>query len=89
MTDIEARLTSLEERVEFLEGGRSGRKPRPVVVSEKGVCGLDPSRDSASCPEASIYRRQRGCLGTACRRKYDEYYANYRAKDDSADERRT
>jgi hypothetical protein len=78
MASVEARLTRLEEQVETLMAGRPGRRPLPVTVSEEGVCGVDPDSDSASCPHASLYRRQKGCLGTACQRKTDEYYAEYR-----------
>jgi len=78
MTDIETRLASLEARVETLEGGRSGRRAKPILVSIEGVCGVDPLGDSATCTDASLYRRQKGCKGTACKQKSSEYYANYR-----------
>jgi hypothetical protein len=79
MASVEARLTKLEEQVETLMAGRPGRRPLPVIVSEEGVCGVNPDSDSASCPHASVYRRQKGCLGTACQAKTEEYYAEYRA----------
>jgi hypothetical protein len=79
MTDIETRLASLEARVETLEGGRSGRKPLPILFSNEGVCGAEPDIDSSKCPHASLYRRQKGCLGTACKREASEYYSKYRA----------
>ena len=76
--DVEARLISLEERVAHLEMERPGRRRKPIVVSEEGVCGLVPERDSASCHEATVYRRQQGCRGTACELKAKQYYAAYR-----------
>ncbi len=72
---VVARLTALEERVESLEGERPGRKKLPIVVSQEGVCGVDPGIDSASCPFASLYRRQKGCKGTACVTKSRAYHA--------------
>ena len=76
------RMQRLEERVEALEKGRSGRKGKPILVSVEGYCGVDPERDSTTCPDASIYRRQKGCLGTACKQKSAEYYAGYRERDE-------
>lgn len=78
-TDLETRIATLEAKVEALEGGRSGRRPLPIIVSIDGVCGADPSIDSSTCPHASLYRRQKGCKGEACKRESSEYYANYRA----------
>lgn len=75
-----ARLSALEERVESLEGERPGRKKLPIVVSQEGVCGVDPGTDSASCPFASLYRRQKGCKGTACVVKSREYHANRKSR---------
>jgi hypothetical protein len=72
------RITSLEKRVEALEKSRSGRRGKPIVVTERGVCGIDPDRDSATCPDASLYRRNQGCMGTACRAKASKYYAERR-----------
>lgn len=66
---------ALEQRVELLERSRPGRKAKPIVVSERGVCGVDPDRDSSDCPDASLYRRNKGCLGTSCQRISDAYYA--------------
>jgi hypothetical protein len=80
MASVESRLTRLEEQMATVMAGRPGRRPLPVTVSEEGVCGVDPDSDSASCPHASLYRRQKGCLGTACQAKTDEYYANYRSQ---------
>lgn len=76
--NITLRVKKLEQRVEALEKGRSGRRGKPILVSEEAVCGVDPERDSTTCPDASIYRRQKGCLGTACKQKSAEYYAEYR-----------
>jgi len=78
--NLTLRVAQLEERVEALEKGRSGRRGKPILVSVEGYCGVDPERDSTTCPDASIYRRQKGCLGTACRQKSAEYYAEYREK---------
>lgn len=75
---LRAELTAVKQRVEALEAKRSGRKRVPIVVSELGVCGIDPERDAASCPDASIYRRQQGCKGTACMNITSAYWANYR-----------
>lgn len=80
MTDVETRLATLEAKVEALEGGRSGRKAMPIIVSAAGICGVDPSIDSSTCPHASLYRRQKGCQGAACAQKSSEYYAAYRAE---------
>jgi hypothetical protein len=74
------RIVSLEKRVEALEKERSGRKPKPVIAVERGVCGIDPDRDSATCPDASLYRRNQGCLGTACLAKASKYYSERRTK---------
>lgn len=79
-TNIEERLEALEKRVAFLEKERPGRKMRPNIVSQPGVCGLDPSCDSKSCESASIYRYQQGCQGDKCVKINRDYYANYKAK---------
>lgn len=76
---LERSYQNLAERVETLEGGRPGRKPLPILVSIEGVCGIDPARDSETCPDATLYRRQKGCKGTACLEKASEYYSEYRA----------
>jgi hypothetical protein len=80
---------SLEEQVEYLmlqvglltarlnqmENKRKGGRPsKKLLVKAEGVCGLDPERDSASCPDASLYRRRQGCGGEACRRISADYY---------------
>jgi hypothetical protein len=80
--DLETRLATLEARVDYLEKGRSGRKPKPILLSAEGFCGVEPASDSAVCPHASLYRRQQGCQGVACTQKSSEYYANYRAQRD-------
>lgn len=77
-TDIETRLVTLEAKVESLEKGRSGRRALPVIVSVDGICGVDPTQDSAICPHSSLYRRQKGCLGDACKAKASTYYSDYR-----------
>jgi hypothetical protein len=75
----EAAFTQLEKRVEALEKTRSGRKGRPILISAEGVCGLDPDRDSVTCPDATLYRRNQGCMGTACMAKASKYYSDRRA----------
>lgn len=79
-TTLEERVGALERRVEFLEKERPGRKMRPNITSQTGVCGLEPGRDSATCADASIYRYQQGCLGEKCVKINREYYAEYREK---------
>jgi len=74
----EARLARIEARLDALEGQRPGRKAKPVIVSEEGVCGIDPDRNSAVCKDASLWRRQKGCQGTACVRVASEYYGERR-----------
>ena len=77
--DVESRLTNLELRVTELEKRKKGgRKAKPIHVSMKGVCGIDPDRDSSICPDANVGRRQQGCQGTACVLASSEYYATYR-----------
>lgn len=78
-TDTNQRITALEQRVEALEKGRSGRRGKPILVSIEGVCGVEPSRESSTCPDASLYRRQKGCQGVACVQKSSEYYSGYRS----------
>jgi hypothetical protein len=78
---LEDRITSLEQTIAHLLTERPGRKPKPVLVSELGVCGLDPDCDSAECTSSSLYRRQKGCLGDACRTKSATYYQHYRANE--------
>ena len=75
---MESRVASLEGRVAALEGERPGRKALPIVVSERGVCGVDPESDSTTCPHASLYRRRKGCLGVGCTEKSSAYYEDYR-----------
>lgn len=70
----EARVLALEKRVAALESERPGRKARPILVSAEGVCGVDPDSDSEVCPFASLYRRNKGCQGTACKRLASAYY---------------
>jgi hypothetical protein len=80
--DLETRIATLEAKVEYLEKGRSGRKPKPILCSVEGICGVDPTIDSSTCPDASLYRRQQGCQGAACTQKSSEYYSAYRAQRD-------
>lgn len=77
---LESRVHSLEDRVAALEGERPGRKALPILVSEQGVCGVDPESDSTTCPHASLYRRRKGCLGAGCMQKSSEYYEGYRGR---------
>jgi hypothetical protein len=76
--NIEVRVAKLEKTVEAIQKGRSGRRGKPILVSIEHVCGVDPKRDSAKCPDASLYRRQKGCLGDACIKKSSQYYSEYR-----------
>lgn len=77
---LETRVSTLEERLEAMEKARPGRKRKPIVAKEDGVCGIDPSRDSATCKDANVYRHQQGCRGTACCEANTSYYVQYRAK---------
>lgn len=52
----------------------------PILVSEMGVCGVDPESNSITCPHASLYRRRKGCLGVGCTTKATEYYDDYRSR---------
>lgn len=74
-----ARVVALEQQVASLMGGRPGRKALPIVVTEEGVCGIDPDSDSTVCPHASLYRHQKGCEGSACVLKSSTYYKDYKA----------
>jgi len=79
ITELRTGLANLAARVELLEAERPGRKKLPIVVKEDGVCGVEPSmEDSATCPHASLYRRQQGCGGHACKNISSEYYKNRR-----------
>jgi hypothetical protein len=77
-------LTGLLQRVESLEKERPGRRMRPLLASDPGVCGLDPENSSDTCEGASIYRYQQGCRGDACVKVNREYYAEYRRKNRAA-----
>jgi hypothetical protein len=68
---LEARIATLERLQEPRRGGRPGKK---LVVQAEGVCGLDPDRDSSTCPDASLYRRRQGCQGIACALASSTYY---------------
>ena len=76
---VEIRLTALEEQVQLLLKGRPGRHLKPIVVHEAHVCGVDPSRDSTICEDASLWRRSKGCEGDACKAISSQYYKDYRA----------
>lgn len=78
LATLSLRISELEVR--FAKSRPSGRKAKPVLQREPGVCGLDPSCDSATCDAANVYRYQQGCLGTACVEKNREYYAEYRER---------
>jgi hypothetical protein len=78
--EIEDRLSRIEARLTSLEGARPGRKAKPIVRSEEGVCGVEPGTDSSICPFASLYRRQEGCKGVACMAKSSKYYADRRGR---------
>lgn len=85
MTDVdnltlEQRVAGLEQKISLLEKERPGRRIKPNMIKQKGVCGLDPTRDSATCPDASIYRHQNNCRGTLCEKINADYYQKYRAK---------
>ena len=84
MNGVEERMAALSLRISDLEvrmsKGSPGRKSKPLLQREPGVCGLDPSCDSAQCDAANVYRYQQGCLGTACVEKNREYYAEYRER---------
>lgn len=77
---IEERFQAIEQRIASLEKERPGRRMRPNITSQAGVCGINPGADSKECPDASIYRYQQGCLGEKCSKINREYYAAYRAK---------
>jgi hypothetical protein len=77
---IEERIEALEQRIAFLEKERPGRRMRPNVTSQAGVCGINPDCDSKVCTDASIYRYQQGCQGERCVQINREYYSDYRAK---------
>ena len=72
---LEAHVENLIERVYELETSRKGGRPsKKLVVKAEGVCGLDPERDSSTCPDASLYRRRQGCQGVACVQASSTYY---------------
>jgi hypothetical protein len=77
---VEDRIAALEQRVSLLERERPGRRLRPNVTSQSGVCGINTDCDSKKCPDASIYRYQQGCLGDKCVKINRDYYTAYREK---------
>jgi hypothetical protein len=73
--DLAERVAALEARLDKLEHYRKGGRPaKPILVKAEGVCGIDPERDSTTCPDASLYRRRQGCQGRACAQASSEYY---------------
>ena len=56
-------IARLEKRVEALEPSRPGRKGKPILLSEEGVCGIDPERDSAIVPRCLAVPPQPGLPG--------------------------
>ena len=53
-----------------------GRKPRPLLSTEVGVCGLSPECESTTCPDGGVYRYQQGCRGAVCVIANQAYYEN-------------
>jgi hypothetical protein len=80
LATLEAHVRQQDRRIQTLEGRRPGRKALPIVVSELHVCGVDPEIDSAACPHASLYRRQKGCKGDRCVQISQDYYEARRKK---------
>jgi hypothetical protein len=80
LASLEATIRSQDRRIQTLEGRRPGRKALPVVVSQLHVCGVDQEIDSATCPHASLYRRQKGCKGDRCVEISQRYYDKRRKK---------
>jgi hypothetical protein len=76
---VEKQSSRLNDAYEVIEHYKASRKGLPILVKEDKVCGVDPERDSTSCPDASLYRHQQGCRGTMCVVKSREYYSEYRA----------
>lgn len=81
--ELDQRVSTLEEQVNFLLKSRPGRQLKPVVRSEVGVCGIDPDRDSIDCPDSSLWRRSKGCKGYSCLQISSQYYKDYRKKKKS------
>ena len=80
LVQLQYDVTELKVRVRSLEAERPGRKPRPLIATKQfDVCALDPKRNSARCPDASIYRYQNGCHGAACRLMQHEAYERRKA----------
>jgi len=83
---IRDRLEALESRIiqQDLQIGElvaiSKIRDRPVKASAINICALDETRDSAECPDATVYRHQQGCRGVACVRRYTDYYSDYRKR---------
>ncbi len=78
---VERRLSDLETEVSLLKRNKPGRRAKTLSnLKQPGVCAIDSDIDSATCPDANVYRHQQGCRGTACVRVNAEYYDDYRAK---------
>lgn len=81
MSDLDQWRAEVEARLKALEAVKArGRQARKILVSEEGICGLDPERYSATCPDANLYRHRQGCRGTACKNKATAYYKSRRVE---------
>ena len=79
--ELEQTVEDLKSRTELLEQrNRAGRKPKPLLSTDAGTCGIDPESDDKACPNASVYRYQQGCRGASCVDVNQTYYAQYREK---------
>ena len=75
---LEARLARVEARLDSLEGGRPGRKPKPIVVSEEHVCGVDPRCDPGHLPRRFAVPPSEASKGDRCIALTTKYYDDYR-----------
>jgi len=81
---LEQRVKALEDQVKTLNLERPGRKAKPMLVlRQKGVCAIDPERNSATCPDSSIFRYQNGCHGTACMQEQQNAYQRRKDKKEA------
>ena len=75
MAMMVAEVGELKRTIQRMEASRKGGRPsKALLVKEAGVCSIDPDRDPADCPDASLYRRRQGCQGDACVKASSEYY---------------
>jgi hypothetical protein len=75
LTSLTYKVEALNKRVESLEASRPGRKAKPLIaLRQDGVCAVSPDIDSSECPNASIFRYQQGCHGTACKARQHNAY---------------